>query len=865
MQSPKPGPFSLSAFPRTPSLLALFLTLCLALPGSDPWGGGEVEAQSPRPLTPDDVVNFWSIGSTTLSPDGEWIAVEVRRPPTSPSRYRGPSNRGERSDVWLVSTLTGETRNLTNGQRDSTGAFAPTWSPDGGRLAFLSTRGRDDQLHLFVWERERDRTRSPTSQGVLDRASFAVGSRSSLGLAWLDDRTVLFVNPPAGFGRTTMDIAPGEWEKARLGEEATVSVLESGSAISERERPGSKLLRLDVESGEATALAEVPPEDPLQSVTVTAPAEGSRTLIVQADLGPHAPPSAEPLSGSISRLTRISFLSVREPGTPEWIEEVPGASSRVDWLPDGSVAIASGRVSDDETESRLFLVAPEEDSVRVLHTDSLEISSAQWTPDGELLVYARPGSAPARPERLATPPDSLAPAPDSAAADSTKKANRSNWWLLSRDLDHARNLTADLEEVPGSLRPVLDGATFVGLADSALWMVNTRTATSTPVSVPSLPKLTSIVWSPDEGSGPPLAPVLIVQAGDGSERQLYRVELTPDGEGDVRDFPQPTPRASLVVFDPERSVAVFRGAERTGTYLWLGDGESADLEPAITLNSSLAQIADARRMLIQYRGVDGDSLKGVLLLPPDYEEGEQYPMVTWVYAGSTFEDTLSGSFEKGSGSALNPQLFTAHGYVVLFPSMPLARDGVASDPYIDLPKGVIAAVDKAIDLGIADPDRLAVAGHSYGGYSTYTLVTYTNRFKAAIAMDGDADLLTSYAKFDADQRYWDNAQERREGATWSETSQGRMGEPPWSALWRYLRNSPFFYLDRIETPLMIIQSDMDFVPVIHGEEMFSGLYRLGKTARFVRYWGEGHVPASPANIRDMWTRIYEWLDQYLKS
>jgi dipeptidyl aminopeptidase/acylaminoacyl peptidase len=308
---------------------------------------------------------------------------------------------------------------------------------------------------------------------------------------------------------------------------------------------------------------------------------------------------------------------------------------------------------------------------------------------------------------------------------------------------------------------------------------------------------------------------------------------------------------------------VYQGTERTGTYLWLGDGESPRFDTAISLNRALPEIADARRMLIEYRGVEGDSLKGVLLLPPGYEEGKRYPLVTWVYAGSVFRDTLSYSFEKGSGSSLNPQLFAAHGYAVLFPSMPLEGDGVASDPYIDLPKGVLAAVDKVIDLGIADPERLAVAGHSYGGYSTYTLVSYTNRFQAAIAMDGDANLLTSYAKFDADQRYWDNAQERREGATWSETSQGRMGEPPWSALWRYLRNSPFFYLDRIETPLMIIQSDMDFVPVIHGEEMFAGLYRLGKTARFVRYWGEGHSPASPANIRDMWQRIYGWLDEYL--
>jgi dipeptidyl aminopeptidase/acylaminoacyl peptidase len=824
---------------------------------------GQAAAQSLRPLTPEDVVNFWSIGSSTLSPDGEWLAVEVRRPPTSPSRFRGPSLRGERSDVWLVSARTGETRNLTDGQRDSTGAFSPLWSPDGDRLAFLSTRGRDDRIHIFVWERQRDRTRSPSSQGVLDRAAFVVGPNSSNGLAWLDDQSLLFVSPPRGYGLTTMDIAPEEWRKARLGEEPTVSVLESGSAITPRERPKSRLMHLDVVSGESTDLAEVPPEDPLQSVTVTAPALGSGVLIIQADLGPHAPPPAHPLLSSTSRLTRIAVISSEEPSAPEWIEDVPGAGSRVEWLPDGSAAIAPGRVSDDEDEARLFLVSPGAEAVRTLETDSLEITSARWTPDGDLLVFAQPRSADEAEGPTAAPGgETPQEEPDSLAADSIKRANRSNWWLLSRDLTNARNLTAGLEEVPRSLLPVLDGATFVGLADSTLWLVNTRSATASPVSTSSDSKFTSIVWPSRSGARPPLSPVVIAQAGEGADRRLYRLDLGAT-EAEVREFPQPTPRAGLQVFDPERSLAVYQGTERTGTYLWLGDGESPRFDTAISLNTALADIADARRMLIEYRGVEGDSLKGVLLLPPGYEEGKRYPLVTWVYAGSVFRDTLSFSFEKSSGSSLNPQLFTAHGYAVLFPSMPLEGDGVASDPYIDLPKGVLAAVDKVIDLGIADPERLAVAGHSYGGYSTYTLVSYTNRFQAAIAMDGDANLLTSYAKFDADQRYWDNAQERREGATWSETSQGRMGEPPWSALWRYLRNSPFFYLDRIETPLMIIQSDMDFVPVIHGEEMFAGLYRLGKTARFVRYWGEGHSPASPANIRDMWQRIYEWLDEYL--
>jgi dipeptidyl aminopeptidase/acylaminoacyl peptidase len=68
--------------------------------------------------------------------------------------------------------------------------------------------------------------------------------------------------------------------------------------------------------------------------------------------------------------------------------------------------------------------------------------------------------------------------------------------------------------------------------------------------------------------------------------------------------------------------------------------------------------------------------------------------------------------------------------------------------------------------------------------------------------------------------------------------------------YRYFRNSPIFFADRIETPLMIIQGDLDFVPIQQGEEMFSALHRLGKPVVFVRYWGEGHLNAGPANVAD---------------
>jgi dipeptidyl aminopeptidase/acylaminoacyl peptidase len=74
-----------------------------------------------------------------------------------------------------------------------------------------------------------------------------------------------------------------------------------------------------------------------------------------------------------------------------------------------------------------------------------------------------------------------------------------------------------------------------------------------------------------------------------------------------------------------------------------------------------------------------------------------------------------------------------------------------------------------------------------------------------------------------------------------------------------------FFVDRVETPLMIIQGDMDYVALQQGEEFFMSLYRQGKRARFVRYWGEGHVLESPANIRDMWQRVFDWFDGFAKD
>src|SRR4029077_3008860 len=90
-----------------------------------------------------------------------------------------------------------------------------------------------------------------------------------------------------------------------------------------------------------------------------------------------------------------------------------------------------------------------------------------------------------------------------------------------------------------------------------------------------------------------------------------------------------------------------------------------------------------------------------------------------------------------------------------------------------------------------------------------------------------------------------------------------MQDPPWKGVYPYVQNSPINHVGRVETPLLIIQGDLDYIPIQQGEEFFTALYRQNKRARFVRYWGEDHLIDSPANIEDMWSQIYEWFDQFL--
>lgn len=177
---------------------------------------------------------------------------------------------------------------------------------------------------------------------------------------------------------------------------------------------------------------------------------------------------------------------------------------------------------------------------------------------------------------------------------------------------------------------------------------------------------------------------------------------------------------------------------------------------------------------------------------------------------------------------------------------------------LDLVKTVLPGVNKLVEMGIADPDRLAVIGQSNGGYSVLGLIVQTQRFRVAIDIDGAGDLIANYGQMD------------ESGASFGtslEHGQNAMGGSLWEFRQRFVENSPVFYLDRVGTPLLIVHggSDTTVAPFL-GEEVFVDLRRLGKEVEYARYEGEGHSPLywSYANQGDLCHRMIAWLGSHLQ-
>jgi dipeptidyl aminopeptidase/acylaminoacyl peptidase len=244
---------------------------------------------------------------------------------------------------------------------------------------------------------------------------------------------------------------------------------------------------------------------------------------------------------------------------------------------------------------------------------------------------------------------------------------------------------------------------------------------------------------------------------------------------------------------------------------------------------------------------DGTEVHGLLVKPAGYAAARRYPTILNIHGGPKGQDGYSFNFDR--------EFFAAHGYVVLAINY-RGSDGrghafqkaIYGDwgnlEVVDL----IGAVDKAIALGVADPDRLGIGGWSYGGILTNATIGLDPRFKAATSGAGVALQLSFYG-VDHYIVQWDQ----------------EIG-PPWKNLDTYMKiSAPFFRVEKVRTPTLFMGGEKDFnVPIQGSEQMYQALKSLGVDTQLVIYPGQFHGITMPSYVRDRAERRLSWYDKYLK-
>ncbi|MBO9564679.1 MAG: S9 family peptidase [Niastella sp.] len=255
--------------------------------------------------------------------------------------------------------------------------------------------------------------------------------------------------------------------------------------------------------------------------------------------------------------------------------------------------------------------------------------------------------------------------------------------------------------------------------------------------------------------------------------------------------------------------------------------------------------------LIRYPLFGDNQGEAIMYCPQHLDTTKQYPVIVYCYERQA--DQLHVFREPGvSNGELDIPNYVSNGYVVLVPDIHY-RMGQPGQSALEC---VEAAVSHIGQYAWIDTGRMALQGHSFGGYAVNYMITKSNRFKAACSAAGLADLVSGY-----------NSLWLGESAQWVyETGQMRMGATLWQQHEAYVMASPVMAADSVHTPLLIVHNRNDVhVPFSQGIEWFTALRRLGKPAWMLEYKGEGHQLQQPANQLDLATRLKQFFDHYLKG
>lgn len=809
------------------------------------------------------------------------LAVTILRPiDTDPSQrwtaLGGPPwvHSNATGDIWVQLARGKPLTDITHGALDKSGWFSPQWSPDGVHLAMLSTRG--GKLRLWTWSRLTGLLR-PLSG---DEVTFGWAEPGLVDLeqpyVWLNSRQILCTVLPKGRrhelptmygyagGSQTPPLATAAWHRYLSGTQSTASVLDDLRATGPP--PGGGDLALINLDGQKRVLTH----NVNTLIWQTSPARDAVAFTYQLKAISNPSKYLNYLIADRGewRLRVIAIDGRQIASTGDRAREVIPSSLR--WSPDGVVLAYFGYAREAQIAPSLYLLNTRTDRVKAIALTGLNVSPSwvghhpnpvagyslpelMWTGTGDLLV---------RGERM----------PQAARGRSTSSI-REDWWLIL--LDGARRcLTCRLGSVPMSLSPEGGRERFFGLAAGRLWELDVSNGSSIDLTLQfhdSVAELVSPIPESDivfAHSNRTVAPrtynQVVFLSEDHGRIEPYLLDLRSHA---IMALLPPQKGASVVSISAGGKCILYLKDDGSGLSLWRSNLNSADSALLFTANAFLRDITEAQLVHFPYTSLDGEKLNAWMLLPPGYRPGSRYPMITFIYPTYNFSAPAipwQMTLEEGLSSEnfLNMQIAAAHGYAVLFLSIPVAY-GARDRVRVKVVNDVLPAVGGAVRRGFADPRRLAVWGHSYGGEAVMDLITRTNRFQAAIGSNGLSDLISAYGALNPQLRYSRWVDEDVQIQAVIESGELNLRGLPWQGWLTYVDNSPIFSVNRVHTPLLLTAGDLDFVPMQQSEEFFRALVRQGKPVRFVRYWGEGHTLTNPANIRDYWQQVFRWLNRYL--
>jgi len=279
--------------------------------------------------------------------------------------------------------------------------------------------------------------------------------------------------------------------------------------------------------------------------------------------------------------------------------------------------------------------------------------------------------------------------------------------------------------------------------------------------------------------------------------------------------------------------------------VWVAGDRFSSPTRLTELNPQMAEVEVARTELVEYLDVDGNTLYGILYYPVGYEPGQKYPMVAEIY-----EEFFDNGFNE------NMNLITSQGWFGFRPSVRF-EEGYPGEAWL---KAVPNAINKIIERGLVDEEKIGVYGQSYGGYATNLLITQTDRFAAAANVSGKVNIISFLG---------DSPKITTRNYAAAEVGQDRIGASLWEQPHKYINTSAVMFADRIETPLLMLSGEGDWnVPATNQREMYYALRRLEKEVVWVHYTAGGHGAgraSSVADFHDHWQRMFDWFAEHFED